>query len=100
MILNFILALIWLTLALGSIFYMLFHPGGGRVIVFGKEFSIIWVVLFSLIMCAFRLLRCWLLRVQMREREAMRRRPARTPRRTEEPNPDFDFSDGSEKGNS
>ncbi|HWY87792.1 MAG TPA: hypothetical protein VNX28_13765 [Gemmataceae bacterium] len=97
MILNFILALIWLMLALGSFLYMLLHPGGGRMVIFGKEFSAIWVALFALIMFGFRLLRCWLIRIQQREQENSRRNAGRTRRRQEEPNPDFDFSDHSEK---
>jgi hypothetical protein len=97
MILNFILALIWLLLAIGSFLYMLLHPGGGQIVIFGKEFSAIWVALFALIMFGFRLLRCWLLRIQQREQENMRRNSSRARRRLEEPNPDFDFSDGSDR---
>jgi hypothetical protein len=103
MALNLVLALCWLVLALASVFYFLLQPAAGRVALFGNDIPVTWVAGISLFMFCYNMLRWWLVRVQKRQREAMKESsgqdalrkdaPSKAQHWPKERNPDFDFSD-------
>jgi hypothetical protein len=91
MTVNLILAMCWLALALGSIFYLYFHSEGRTF--FANGISPAWIAGIALLMFGYNMLRWWLVRVRRRDRQAMDRLASRTQHRVEEDNPDFDFTD-------
>jgi hypothetical protein len=99
MALNLILALFWLMLAVTSLFYLVLHPGGGRIVLFGNDISAGWVAGVGLFMFGYNMLRWWLVRTHKRDREVMRQISDRARHRAEERNPDFDFSDEADDRN-
>jgi hypothetical protein len=97
MAMNLVLALFWLALALASLGYFLLHPAGGTIVLFGNDVSATWIGAIGIVMFVYNMLRWWVVRVRRREREVMNQISRPTRRQPEERNPDFDFSEGSDK---